>query len=487
MSKKNLLLVLTLLPFVLYGESLSDTLQFSRENWKVAIEGFSGEISNENEYLKSSIPDLIKKELISAEYHKLSGNEIIYYQQRIVDEKKKSLIIELNDNYIKKDDYLFNMDNNSVPDELDNKISELNSALKEINNLDPSSLGVAELLPVEWINSNEEEDLLIPDQYRNSVVSELYDLDFLISGNIKEIDDYYLLEVQGYNQSSGERFVVYSNVGSTDDIEFMAREAANELRSVFLGRAWAVLIVESDHPEALIYSDGILIGIGRAEIKTIEPKEVFIEAIGEDTSYWSEIVELKALEVNKISASLSQSEIDFVTLRTEPPEADVYIGARWAGKTPLSLPRYKDRNLWISVKHEGFHDKSFEITSDSSEDLYFQLEEMEMTRLETFELRKKQFYNSLGWFSLSVAGPVVMGGIYSNFASRQNAYVNDYKDPTDIHYLDPDYADLSDEMGTNYNISYGVFWGTFAVSSGLLVDVFVKLFRYIKAAEAMAE
>jgi hypothetical protein len=169
-------------------------------------------------------------------------------------------------------------------------------------------------------------------------------------------------------------------------------------------------------------------------------------------------------------------------LQTEPSDADVYIGARWAGKSPLNIPRYKDRNIWVSIKLDGYYDKSFEVSTKSPEDLFFELEEEEMSRMENFEIKKKQFYSALGLFSISVAAPVIMGGVFSNYANRQNAYVLEF-----LQTSDPSYSDLAMEMEKNYYISYGTFWGTIGISTGLLVNVFVKLSRYIKAAEALTE
>jgi len=166
------------------------------------------------------------------------------------------------------------------------------------------------------------------------------------------------------------------------------------------------------------------------------PGSIFLEAIGEDNSYWSREAELSALELNEFSGELSRSSTDFLTLDSVPSNGDVYIGARWAGQTPLTLPRYRERNIWVTVKSEGYYDKSFGVSFDSPENIVIEMTEVDLTELEIFELRKKEFYKSLGWFSLSVAGPVISGGIFSNFASRQNGYANEYLNTSDSDYFD---------------------------------------------------
>jgi len=476
MNKLVWILCLLLFPAFIYSDEVENSLQFSRENWKVAIEEFSGDLSESYEYLKSSIPDLIRKELISSDTHLLSNNEIDDYQKSLVKEARKKLIVQLSQNFKKKDNLLFDVDStDSAKKTIEDDIGKIQNELLLLSDFESSQIKTADILQVLWINSDEDENLLDAEQYIASVQSNIYDLDLLITGNIEKVDEYFYIEVSGYYTSTSEKILIYSNAGSTDDIETMAFEAANELRSVILGRAWAILKVVTDREDALIYSDGRLIGIGSTEIKTMEPGTVFLEAIGTDNSYWSSEMELSSLEVNTIEGTLSRIEVDFLTLSTEPPNADVYIGARWAGKTPLNLPMYDDKNLWITIRSEGFYDIGFELSKDNPENIFYELVEVDLTPLENFQLKKKQFYKSLGWFSISVAAPMITGGVYMNYLDRQNAYAL------------AGFTDLADQMKTNYYISYGTFWGTIGISGGLLVDVFVKLSRYIKAAEALTQ
>ena len=478
MIKSVIILVVLITPHVLFSIDLEDTIIFKKSTWNIAIEELSGNLSSNNSYLKNSIPDLIVNELESSDMHVLSSDEIRDYQKRLIEEKKILIIEELREHYINRDKLLFESNlQDSSSDEFEKNILELKDSLLELAFLDSDDLKTADMLSVKWIASDDDNKTLQAGQYVPSVVLKKYDLDFLIKGSIKEIDEYFLIELSGYSQAGSELFSIYSDVGSIDDVERIAKAAANEIRSIILGRPWAILVINTDNPDALIYSDGVLVGVGKAEIKTMEPGLVFLEAIGDDNSYWSSEVDLKALEINSFEGELSENDAELISLNTEPAEADVYIGARWAGQTPLKLPRYDNRNIWVTIKSDGFYDKSFEVSSDSSLELFFNLEEEEMTRLEQFDMKKKEFYKSLGWFSLSVAAPVVSGGIYSNFADRQNAYAFAYGSD----------SALAKEMERNYYITYGVFWGTIGVSGGLLVDLFVKLSRYIKAAEALAE
>lgn len=483
MNKRLVLLIITALSFRFSLWTDEPDLVFNRTSWKITMESLTGDLSERHSYLKTSIPDLILRDLEQITTHVLTEKEKEGYREDIVKDKRIELLSELKKAYGEKDALLFNqVSNETKRDELLERIDQLRENLAILESFDSSLIPTADILPLEWHEGEGEGGLLLPVQYTPDVICANSDLDYLISGELRGISDYFLLEIKGFDPLTSKSSTIYSSSGSIEDMELMAAEAADELRSLILGRAWAALIVETNDPDSLIYSDGELIGIGKASIEILEPGEVFVEALGEDNSYWSEKHEITALERTYVTAELTPSEKTFVTVTSEPLEADVYVGSRWAGKTPLSLPRYKERDIWVTLRSEGFYDKSFSVSHDSPDELNFIMEVEELTRLEDFDLKKKAFYRSLGWFSLSVAAPMITAGIQNNYVGRQNAYAAHYLDT-----LDTEYYDLAMEMERNYYISTGVLIGTVAVSSGLLVDVFVKLARYIRAAEALAE
>lgn len=459
MNRAGLVVLFVIISVTLFAEESAVNLKFERERWNIGLESLSGSLSPERNYLKKSIPDLLKRELISSEIHVLSSDEISRYRTSIVEEADKELIFELAQNYVSRDQLLFNPESTGTSlESINKKISELKDKRLTLAFSDKSLIKTADMLTVHWVEVDGDDGSITPGRFRPSVTAGQYDLDFLISGQIREIEGYFLIDVYGFLPSSDQLMTLYSGTGSIDEIEVMAVQIANELRSIILGRAWAALTVEMDDPDALIYSNGELIGIGSADMKTAEPGSVLLEAIGEDNSYWSREAELTALELNAFSGILSSVETEFLTLDSNPPGSDVYIGARWAGKTPLNLPRYSERNIWVTVKADGYYDKSFEVSMESPENLFLEMQVEELSEQEIFDMRKKEYYRSLGRFSISLSAPVITWGIFMNSTDQKKA-----------------------------DISQGVFWGTIGISGGLLADVFVKLYRYIKAAEALAE
>ena len=477
MSKRQTVLFFFLTLGTLLNLNGQVALQSEKSSWQIGVESFSGDLSDPYLYLENSIPDLLIRELEEAGQHILSEDEKTKIQLSVIENKRVSLINELPKAYAKQDLKLFN-----ATEIGDQSIEELETKLLNLSTLDPGSIKTASMLPVLWYKPENGEELLPINEYSASVVCKIHNLDFLVKGRIREVGEYFRLEILGYNRANEKEFVLFSGTTSPDRLSSLAVEAAGELRSIVLGRAWSALTVATDNPDALIYCNGELIGVGSASVKTLQPGKVLLEAVGQDNSYWSKETELKALETSSISAVLTEGKKDLLSLESEPSGASVYIGARWVGESPLKIPRFENRSYWLTVKSDGYYDHSFEISPQSEDNISVTLEVKEMTRQDFFELKKKEFYRSLGWFSLSVAAPVISAGVYNNYISRQNVYATEY-----LATGDPDFYNLAGEMENNYYISYGVFWGTIGISGGLLVDVFVKLSRYIKAAEALAE
>ena len=84
-------------------------------------------------------------------------------------------------------------------------------------------------------------------------------------------------------------------------------------------------------------------------------------------------------------------------------------------------------------------------------------------------------YNSIAWFSFSLAPTIILMGVSQN-------YVN-------MFFAARDAGNVSEqEFAYNaYNLTYGLMWGSVAINVGLLINVFFKLSRFLKAAEELSD
>ncbi|QEN03795.1 PEGA domain-containing protein [Thiospirochaeta perfilievii] len=145
---------------------------------------------------------------------------------------------------------------------------------------------------------------------------------------------------------------------------------------------------------------------------------------------------------------LKPLESDFINLDTLPSGASIYYGSRYMGTTPLDIPKYSfAQKLTISL--DGYLDKSL-IIDQKSISRTIKLKAGVVDKESNYILKKNRFYRNTAIFSFSLAIPLFLGTQGDNINSSV------------------------------YNISIGnaFFWG---------INLFIDLFRYLKAAELSVE
>jgi len=183
MSKKLLLLSFFLFSYFIFGQETDDVFEFTQDKWIIGIEQFSGDLSLAYEYLKNSIPDLIKKELYSSELHILSGDEINYYRDQILKNERIELISLLDAEFKNKDNLLFStISDENEYETIQINIDNLQKKLLDLEIYNKSKINTAEMLLVEWAGSDEENNFYKSDEYIPEVQSFIHNLDYLISG-----------------------------------------------------------------------------------------------------------------------------------------------------------------------------------------------------------------------------------------------------------------------------------------------------------------
>lgn len=95
------------------------------------------------------------------------------------------------------------------------------------------------------------------------------------------------------------------------------------------------VIFESNPSNAAIYLNGEYIGDTRYTLKDVSPGtyDVVIKKAGYDD--WKGILDVAAGKISEVKASLSLSKAE-VVVKTEPPDADVFLDGELIGKSPVS-------------------------------------------------------------------------------------------------------------------------------------------------------
>ena len=485
--RKCLYLLLIITGTLSAAEDEKEVLQYERENWTIGISKLSDKgISGSSSYLLNSLPLLLYNEISEITEHRLSSSEQKYYSETYLREKLHELENEKTDLHSQRDELLFSDDTRRERQkqyrDLSRRIDEKKEEIILFKERQVDEVQITENMTVifKQLESDNEMVLELPRDWAAHYMKH-EDLDFFITGGLEQIEDLFFLSLKAYGRGEEEPLISLEKTVIEEDLEGLIQEAGKDLRSLILGRTWAGVNIETLPRTAVIKIDGSTVGVGSVRLKSLEPG--FVTLTVSENGYITDNrqVYLAAEGSRDLSITLEEGEESSLYLFSDPPGADVYFGALWMGQTPLFTGIPEER-MQIKLSKDEY--MPFFISSDklSGESLTVRLGTDLYEKEMALKDAKSAFYRSLGWFSLSVGVPIVMAGIYQNLDNRYINYAYSYSQTGNSDYYEKalDYKRQAD-------VAYMVYWGGFALSGSLLVNVFFKLWNYIKAAEESTE
>lgn len=491
MIKKTAAVFYLLLTFPLFSQtdSLPDNisyedLQITKETWNIGMSSYKGlNLDKRYEYLLNALPLLVQEEISNLPEHILSQDEIDHFRNQFIVENTIQVEKEKSQIHSQRDALLFSeleeKEINKKYEEYSANINIKEELLQFWRNLDIEEIRIEKSMPVSVKNIAETQLLAPRNQIQRFMESE--DLDLLINGTVEKLDDKFYLNIEAVMQHSEEPVFTISEIVSEEEISETLSDAAPGLRTVVLGRSWSELTVSALPENALLLIDGVSKGVGDMHLFDLEPGFVTLSVIS--SGYKSDIrqIYLTSSASQDINIELEKGESSSLSLISDPPGADVYFGALWIGQTPLYTD-FPDKQSQIRISKENFTSFYADSLSIEGNSLTVQLGADLFDKQKELQLRKNKFYKSLGWFSMSIALPLVLSGVYQNLNNRYYKYAQDYNNT-----FNPESYDKALEYKTKSDIAYYSLWGGVAISSGLLVNTIFKLRDYIRAAEKSTE
>jgi len=438
--------------------------------WRVGVAVLRTE-SNDPALLSAAslISRLVRDEISGIRYHKLRDAEVEQLIRTAVEQQKIESYTRVSTLYSSRDDNLFNLNaDHSSLKQLEEQISEASTALSYWRYNPGTPSFVPERLPVIFSDPPDGGELwnvkgFSPEAFRKNA-----GLDVLIIGSIVRVGEYFGIRISALG-SDGED-VLWEGAGGENDLEEISSEAGAAGRSLILGRAWSSITVQTDPPEAVITVNGESKGVGLWADSTLEPGPLVIRitAPGFAPKVLTEMLTPDA--VRHLDISLTETAQPQVLIQSEPPGASIRLGSIWLGRAPLSLSQ-PDRVMSITVEKEGFTTRIVPLYPEA-ERLTIPLDYALVDPVEELAVSRKKLYNSIAWFSFSLAPTIILLGVSQNYANMNFASTS----PEDL-----------DSSYNAYQLTYGLMWGSVAVNIGFLTNVFFKLSRYLKAAEGLSD
>jgi len=458
------------------GEADSDrTLPVDdRQTWRVGFQVFdaSDDLSAENLYLTRSVPLLFKERLGAISTHQLTESERRAYSRQLLQDARVAAGEKLNAALAARDEILFGTQ--KLPQKktsyrnAEESVEGARRRLTFLTAARPEDVKVAEQKKVEYRAGEQE---LVAKADPVAVAAERDDLDILISGSIAENDQFVFVQVEVYGRFQDEMVYRESLAMRPEDVDAGIAPLVDDIATIMLGREWATLTVKSNPADGAIMIDNVLRGFGSVTVSYLKPGFHTVTASREGSPDVTEQVTLAPQETRQVSLSFFLPHAARVAIQSEPEGADVYVDSVWRGTTPLTLPR-PDTEKNLVLRRDGYLDTKVVFSPDSPDLVSRKMLPDVIDWGGRIESRRDSFYRSLGLFALSLPIPIIINGVYQNIATL-------YADGTPPG-LDP--GSSSRLLGTA-NVLYWSYWGSVGVSGGLLVNMIVKLVKYVRSSE----
>ncbi|MGL1894392.1 MAG: PEGA domain-containing protein [Spirochaetaceae bacterium] len=428
--------------------------ELNKENWTVEWGQLEGNnLSLSNQLLLTSIPTYFSQNIQKEHKHYIDKNESLLVLRHIRDKN----IDDLKDEKFKilkaKDKLIFlEKPDNKKKKEFDKRIQELNDEISKLNNIEISKLDFINDLVIDYQPKTPSFKALKDNQIRHYIHRE--NIDYFVSGTIEQEEDSLFLTLKLYSKYTDEIQIIWSGVGSNEEIMGYREEMLVELYKYLVSPDLYQIEINIEPEDGLIYINDSFRSLGYYKgffLKNTE-LDITISKEGFNKLELSRIID----EDMKVNLKLLPVNTKSVNIKSVPSGASLYYGSLYIGKTPLDIPIYSYSQK-LTLSYDGYMDQAILINGDSTSSEIL-LTKGIIDKEYNFIKEKKNFFISSAIFSFSLGIPL--------YLSAQNDNV-----------LDDDQVDITDLI-VNISIGNAVVWG---------INLFYRLYIYLKAAEMSVE
>ena len=275
----------------------------------------------------------------------------------------------------------------------------------------------------ERLSGIEEVELLLIDAPLDVLprqVASSANLDLFVWGEIESISNHLALEMQAFDAKLVRTVWSYQESGDSDVPLASIESIADSLASVLLEGRWSRLVVEPNPVDSSVWVDGVLIGIGTTLLRYTEVRGANLRVSRSGYRDTIQQVALVPFQEIRVNVDLVPVDLGTVLLESQPAGADVYVESAYAGVTPLRLSRFSVETP-LSLVLEDYTDTSARIGPNTPDTLSMLLQPSTFDSAEELDSSRDRFYEELGWFVVSLAPPLLLGALVTDFSARDVA------------------------------------------------------------------
>ncbi len=445
-----------------------------REYLRLGFSAFAADaVPSEYRYLTRSLALVLVESFSDIPERRRSPEELLAAAGEALDRLESGTVARIADLVEERDELLFTETGEERERErsrIDEELSSMRDMLRAVRSTDAEAVAetLSERVRLEVVRESEEQPLFGSGEPADQ--AQRHDLDLLLGGRMRYDDGYLFIEFELFVTATSEVRATASTLVRPEDAFDEIEPLLPQITAALLNRDFAVLTVETDEPRAAISLDGAVMGFGSARLRYLEPGSYEVRASAAGFHDYSAHIEIEASEEQRIDIELEATHRPEVTVDSDPPGADLYVGGEWRGRTPLTIERpigprsaelrLEDHAASRFVLEPRGPDRISRVLAPDTVDLSTELRD-----------RREGFYRSLGWFAVSVPVPLILSGVWQ---SRADFYVDNQAAMA---------ADERERFVRATNTIDLVRWGGVAVSGGLLINSVVQLVRYIRASQ----
>ncbi len=303
----------------------------------------------------------------------------------------------------------------------DQRVGFAQARILFLTSFDPGQIAVPASLPIVFKDGSSTAKLFDAPAVPLAQLCASQGLDLLVGGSLREVQGYLLVDVWAYDAHQDQMVFSYREAAPRDEIYSYMPAIARQLIGVLLGHPWSVLAFQPDPPGSILYVDGQLVSSGRAQALYLEPgtRDLRVSSPGyqDDTG----IVDLVPMETTTLTVELTRLTEGGVTVQSNPPGADLYVGSQRIGKTPLEmdLPASRERGV---LSLDGYFDQPFGLSPQSPPMVSLTLQSNTIPREKLQSQARDDFYTSFAWFVVSVPIPVFCYAFTLDMATEERQF-----------------------------------------------------------------
>lgn len=354
----------------------------------------------------------------------------------------------------------------------DDTLLELDRTLSLLETITPSEVRLPPTIPILILDHDPLFRRRAPDP---AVLAQQLEADLLLTLQVEELGDLRMITVYGYFRALSKTELLGRVIAEPEFLPAHFEEQLPAVLTILSAMELATISVRVTDEEggidrdARIRLDGRLIGVGEAREGYLSAGSYTLSASRSDGRMVSQQITIDAGEQYTVALSLPPIDREPVTLLSRPAGAAVYEGALWRGVTPLALPRPSDQ-VEYRIVQEGYYESRLSLTADAPPVIRQSLIGTDYDWEAQVEADRRRFYRSFGAFAVSLAGPILLNGVYQNLGGLYPGGTA----RTDLS------LEEQERLQTQADALFYTYYGSLALSSGLFGHMIWRLVQYVQ-------